>query len=110
MTEFKIKKSAERNRTEDLLVYLMENDLTEDFSGITDIISTFPTDVPNVIKKLKESANDFGIDNDEYIEMLEEHYDINYCGTCNNVLDEYDGDCYNEKCADSVHNREDDDD
>jgi len=109
MTEFKIKKSAERNRTEDLLVYLMENDLTEDFSGITDIISTFPTDVPNVIKKLQKSSNDFGIDNDEYIEMLEEHYDINYCDGCGVVLDEYDNDCYNVDCADSIHNREDED-
>ena len=110
MTEFKIKRDAERNRTEELLVYLMENDLLRDFEGVTDIISCFRTDVPNLIEKLRVSSKEFNIDNDESIEMLEEHYDINYCGTCNNVLDSYDGDCYNEKCADSVHNREDDDD
>jgi len=39
-----------------------------------------------------------GIDNDEVIETLEIHYDIDYCDGCSVVLD--DGYCYNDSCVD----------
>ncbi len=105
-SEYRIKRQAENERTEELLVYLIENDLLMDFDSLTDIILNFPTDVPNLIKKLQNSN---GIDNDEVIETLEIHYDINYCGTCSNALDTFDGGCYNDECPDSELNKGDDD-
>ena len=102
VSEYRIKREAENERTEELLVYLIENDLLTDFDGLTQIIDCFPTDVPNLIKKLRDSN---GIDNDEVIETLEVHYDIEYWGTCSNVLDTYDGGCYNDECPDSEYNK-----
>ena len=106
VSTYRIKREAENERTEELLVYLIENDLLSNFDGLTDIIDCFPTDVPNLIKKLRDSN---GIDNDEVIEALEVHYDIEYCGTCGNVLDAYDGGCYDYECPDSEINKVDDD-
>ena len=106
MSKYKEKREAENKRTVELLTYLIENDLLSDFDGLTDVISCFPTDVPSLIKELQDSN---GVDNDEVIEALEIHYDINYCDSCGVVVDEYDGDCYNVDCDDSIHNREDDD-
>jgi len=94
-SEYRIKREATNERTEELLVYLIENDLLNDFDSLTDIIACFPTDVPNLIKKLQDSN---GIDNDEVIETLEIHYDIDYCDGCGFVLDE--GYCYNDSCTD----------
>ena len=95
LSEYRIKREATNERTEELLVYLIENDLLNDFDSLTDIIACFPTDVPNLIKKLQDSN---GIDNDEVIETLEIHYDIDYCDGCGFVLDE--GYCYNDSCTD----------
>lgn len=98
MSDYKIKREAENNRTVQILSYLIENELLNDIGNVIDIISCFPTDVPMLIKELQNSN---GVDNDEPIEMLEIHYDISYCEECNVVQEE--GDCYNNNCCWSVN-------
>mgnify|MGYP003630355825 CR=1 FL=1 len=94
MSNYIIRKEAENYRTEQLLVYLLENDLLDSFSGFVDIVSCFPTNVPKLLKELQDSS----IDNDEIIEQIEVHYDITYCDSCNEVLNDYDGVCDNLLC------------
>ena len=94
MSNYIIRKEAENNRTIELLVYLLENDLLNDFDGFVDIVKCFPTDVPKLLKELQDSS----IDNDEIIEQIEVHYDITYCDSCNEVLNDYDGVCDNLLC------------
>ena len=94
MSNYIIRKEAENNRTIELLVYLLENDLLNYFDGFVDIVSCFPTAVPKLLKELQDS----NIDNNEIIEQIEVHYNINYCGGCNEVLNDYDGKCDNLLC------------
>ena len=94
MSNYIIRKEAENYRTVELLVYILENDLLNDFDGFVDIVQCFPTNVPKVLEELKNS----NIDNDELIEQIEVHYDINYCDSCNEVLTNYNGACENLMC------------
>lgn len=77
MTSYREIRNIANNSYQEILVYIIENDLLTDMnSDTTDIIECFHIDVPELIKELQQSAGQ-GIETDDIIEHLEIYFDIN---------------------------------